>query len=314
MPSVESSIESRQRFEQFHHATCQNYSVTDYRWIRRGTFDGSILTRSFGTLTISEITSTATDCRIEVQRNAAEIRKDPRDHFMVVVADRADIGFSQNGRTPRITDGDLFIYDQARPFTMAYGGDTRLIVLTVPRSCLVSRLPEAEHFTARRIAPSSRLGALTATMVRQLLDLDSSLEDGVANSIGTSALDILATTLRAEFSGEVKQGRHGARLVKVKRYMMANLQDSNMTIERIAAAQNLAPRTLHRLFSVENTTPIRWLWQQRLVASHRALEGHTGQVTEVALSFGFNDLSNFSRAFRKQFGRAPRTLLHRQIV
>ena len=90
--------------------------------------------------------------------------------------------------------------------------------------------------------------------------------------MGASALDILATTLEVEFAGATEaNGSCERRLDQVKRYVLANLDDADMTIDTIAAAQNLAPRTLHRLFSVEGTTPIRWLWQQRLSASYKAL-------------------------------------------
>ena len=104
------------------------------------------------------------------------------------------------------------------------------------------------------------------------------------------------------------------RLDQVKRYVLANLHDAEMTIESIAAAQNVAPRTLHRLFSAEGTTPIRWLWQQRLAASYKALaEGHIRHVTDAALSFGFTDLSHFSRAFKKTFGCPPHTLVRSAV-
>ena len=35
-----------QCFEQFHHATCLNYSDTDYRWIQQKQFKGSVSARS----------------------------------------------------------------------------------------------------------------------------------------------------------------------------------------------------------------------------------------------------------------------------
>eukprot|EP01032_Pedospumella_encystans_P034527 gene34527-39031_t len=62
-----------------------------------------------------------------------------------------------------------------------------------------------------------------------------------------------------------------------------------------------------RLFATEGTTPGRWLWQQRLEASYRALaEGRVRQVSQAALEFGFTDLSHFSRAFKARFGRSPK--------
>jgi AraC-like DNA-binding protein len=75
----------------------------------------------------------------------------------------------------------------------------------------------------------------------------------------------------------------------------------------------MAPRTLNRLFAGEGATPIRWLWQQRLAASFTALvEGRVGQVTDAALSFGFSDLSHFSRAFKAQFGHSPQFVLRQK--
>jgi AraC-like DNA-binding protein len=77
----------------------------------------------------------------------------------------------------------------------------------------------------------------------------------------------------------------------------------------VALACNVSPRTLMRLFAAEGTTPIRWLWHQRLAAACRALAGGRGaRVTEVALSCGFSDLSHFSRAFKAEFGRSPREI------
>jgi AraC-like DNA-binding protein len=313
MLSAQNIVGASQCFEQWHYATCHNYSTTDYRRTTQGPFTGHISAWSFGALSVSKLSSSTSESRIEVLRGSAEIRGDPRDHYVLFLVYCGEVGFAQNGRSARLQNGDMVIYDQARPFMMEFGADTRQIIVTIPRPLMVSRLPEVEHFTARRIAAASKLGALTATVVRQLVEFETSLDEDVANRVGASALDILTTTLEAELSGDAEaEGRHHARLMQVKRYVAANLHDPEMTVESIAAAQNLAPRTLHRLFSAEGTTPIRWLWQQRLSASYKALaEGHVRHVTDAALSFGFSDLSHFSRAFKKAFGLAPHTLVRR---
>lgn len=313
MMSAQNIVGASQCFEQWHYATCNNYSVTDYRRAKQGPFTGHISARSFGTLTVSKLSSVASESRIEVVRGSAELRVDPRDQFMLFLVYCGDVGFAQSGRTARLRSGDMMIYDQARPFTMEFGGDTRQIIVSIPRPLMTSRLPEVERFTARPIASTSKLGALTATVVRQLVEFENSIDDDIANRVGGSALDILATALEAELSGHpAGEGNHLARLARVKRYVIDHLHDSGMTIETIAAAQNLAPRTLHRLFSAEGTTPIRWLWQQRLSASYKALaEGRLRNVTDAALSFGFTDLSHFSRTFKKTFGHAPHTLVRR---
>jgi transcriptional regulator GlxA family with amidase domain len=90
---------------------------------------------------------------------------------------------------------------------------------------------------------------------------------------------------------------------------MANLGDTDLDLARIACSQSMAPRTLNRLFAAEGTTPIRWLWRQRLAASYKALaEGHVRQVIDAAFSFGFSDPSHFSRAFKAEFGQPPHAI------
>ncbi|MHA6885854.1 helix-turn-helix transcriptional regulator [Ralstonia pseudosolanacearum] len=83
-----------------------------------------------------------------------------------------------------------------------------------------------------------------------------------------------------------------------------------MDVATIARETNVSVRSLHRLFAADGTTAMRWLWQQRLLASYKALAaGRDQRVSEVALLCGFSNFSHFSRSFRQAFGLQPKDLL-----
>jgi AraC-like DNA-binding protein len=57
---------------------------------------------------------------------------------------------------------------------------------------------------------------------------------------------------------------------------------------------------------VTGVTPHQWLLRARLRDAAQRLASTRTPVTNVALDVGFDDLSNFTRSFRTEFGASPR--------
>ncbi len=313
MPALpdSSSVEADDTFEHWHHVTCRNYAVSEFRRQSDNPFNARIAFRAFGQLALTDASSDMGAAQLI--RGTAEIRRDPCDHFMLFLVTGGEIGVVQEDREARAQAGDLFLYDETRPLILDFDDRYQTIMLNIPRLLLEARLPKTRAFTARRIVGNSKLGALAGTVIRQLVGFDDRTRPGVIDRIGASTLDIVATALDAETASEplAHSGRHRL-LGKAETYLLANLHDSRLDIDTVASALHMAPRTLNRVFATEGTTPMRWLWQQRLAASNRALaEGRIKSVTDASLSFGFSDVSHFSRAFKMAFGTPPRALKQR---
>ena len=56
---------------------------------------------------------------------------------------------------------------------------------------------------------------------------------------------------------------------------------------------------------VTGVTPYQWLLRSRLRDAARRLAAARDPITAVALDVGFQDLSNFVRTFRAEFGLSP---------
>jgi AraC-like DNA-binding protein len=166
---------------------------------------------------------------------------------------------------------------------------------------------------ARRFPGDSRLGALVNSVISESANLLTSADEQLVARLSGSVIDIVTASIESELLGQhVSESRHSAQVERIKRYMMGQLGDPELDITRIASECHVAPRTVHRLFAMEGTTVIKWLWQQRLAASYRMLaEGNVRQVSEAAIDCGFSDFSHFARAFKKAFGILPNSLLRK---
>jgi AraC-like DNA-binding protein len=308
-PSGLMSVDAGDSFEQWHEVTCRNYSRSECEREGRGPFAANIAMRQFGALGLSQVASAAGAAKL--RRTASHIRDDQRDHFMLFLVTAGEIGIDQDGREASARSSDFFLYDQTRPLTVAFKPTYRARMLSIPRPMLTARVGGTRGCTARKVAGTSKLGALVATLVGQFDAFGPETRPDVVERIGASTLDIIAAAIAVEAGGTLPGDATEHRLSgAAKAFLRANLHDPALELTTIARALNTSTRSLNRAFALDGTTPMRWLWQLRLDAAHRALAaGRMRSVTDAAFAHGFNDVSHFSRAFRHAFGKPPRSVL-----
>ncbi|WP_370896238.1 helix-turn-helix domain-containing protein [Chryseobacterium gossypii] len=92
-------------------------------------------------------------------------------------------------------------------------------------------------------------------------------------------------------------------------YMEKNFM-FNLSIEKFSYLTGRSLTTFKRDFKKTfNITPQRWLTRKRLELAHYQLAEKKKKPIDVCYEVGFENLSHFSFAFKKQFGYAPTTLL-----
>jgi AraC family transcriptional regulator len=83
--------------------------------------------------------------------------------------------------------------------------------------------------------------------------------------------------------------------------------DGHLTLDRLARSADLSPYHFLRTFErVTGVTPHQYVLRARLREAATRLTADPSKVLDVALDCGFGDVSNFNRAFRAEFGVAPR--------
>jgi AraC-like DNA-binding protein len=82
---------------------------------------------------------------------------------------------------------------------------------------------------------------------------------------------------------------------------------SNLKLEEIAFLCHMSLSTFKRHFLKEyKVSPGKWLQDKRLQKSKEILEQGDLKPSDIYLDFGYNNLSNFSTAFKNKFGFSPK--------
>jgi AraC-like DNA-binding protein len=93
-----------------------------------------------------------------------------------------------------------------------------------------------------------------------------------------------------------------------KKVVESNIH-SNLKLEEIAFLCHMSISTFKRHFMSEyNRSPGKWLQDKRLQKAKEILAEGTLKASDIYLDFGYNNLSNFSTAFKNKFGISPKEI------
>ncbi|MGK0249085.1 MAG: AraC-like DNA-binding protein [Oleispira sp.] len=127
-----------------------------------------------------------------------------------------------------------------------------------------------------------------------LLDLPVSTANAVSRGLAKVECEKLLT-----------QGAQGQDLVVQIRHHLDNM-NAFPTLPIMALAMNSSPRTINRQLAQLNTTYQHILEDIRREKAIDLLSHSAINIEHIAVRLGYNDPSNFGRAFRRWFGKSPR--------
>jgi len=155
-------------------------------------------------------------------------------------------------------------------------------------------------FDRDRLPPLRALAPLTAR---------AGMAMGRQDSLEEIALELAAAVIR--MAGDARRHapaaatRDPARIVPVLRQLESRSAEPH-TLTELARIAGLSRYHFLRTFKcLTGITPHQWLLRARLRDAAQRLRTGRDPVTEIALDVGFDDLSNFIRSFRAEFGVSP---------
>lgn len=248
---------------------------------------------------------------ITLERLPQEPTRSSQDCYFMVVLTSGKYKLEQGGREVFLKPGDMTIYDATEPHRISIPEAFSKILISIPRPMLDQRLNNIGRMTATLIPSADGIGLLTTDFIQSTVNQLEKISKTQFLSLSHSVIDMLTLSLGQVTKNKVATTHHRqVMLIRVKQFIKSVINDPELTASKIADATGLSKRYINNLFSEENTSLMQYLTAQRLESCRYSLVSplytHLS-VTQIAMRFGFNNMSHFSRIYKKHYGESPST-------
>ncbi|BEP95916.1 AraC family transcriptional regulator [Acidovorax sp. A79] len=247
-----------------------------------------------------------TQCTPSRMWRSPEMLRDGDDALYLAVAWGGGV-FHTPRESHHLSGGRYAIVSKARAheFINLRGGASACI--QVPHAAMARRVAGLEEAPMRMLSPDMPEPAL-AIGYAQLLARSPELSAPLLQSALSHLQELVARVLAPTAQAPAQDAVGVPRLALIRRDILARIDRADLSLAQIARLHHLTPRQVQRLFAREGMYFSDFVREQRLMRA-RAMLADPAQrhrrVLQIALDSGFDDVSAFSRAFRRQFGMSP---------
>lgn len=301
-------VSRRERLEFWHELVC-DYLLDSHATVtppENDSLKAEIILHDLGRMKMMQVAS----FKSLVIRNNLKVRQ-AEDEFVLFLLQLQGVStFQQAKRTVCLKPGDMTLYDSTMPHSLDVAEGYSGLILRINRDDAVRRIPSLSKFTAVALPNSEGIGRVTNEIIRSTFREIDSLPDTAKLTVTEMIWDSIAHTANslvpdAKFNAQITKSKL-ALLHRIKAYIEIYLTKPFLTPQHIAAKHNISIRYLNKLFEMENTSVTRWIRKRRLDRCAKEISLPTTScgrhISEIAYDFGFNNISYFSREFKKAYG------------
>ena len=292
---------------------CREYASVDIISPTKSTLSQNIVIYPWDNLQLSVIQSSA----ITLERLPQESYVNSQDAYFAVILVSGHYQITQNGRDVYLQPGDMTVYDATKPHRIHCPNDFTKLIISVPRSRFRDCMAGIDGCTALRIPSAVGSGMVASSFLRSVVSQADQLTAHEFSTLSDHALDLLTLAVASVCPVNYNLARPRTLAInRIKTFIEQKLADSTLNSTQIARGIGLSSRYINALFEEEGTSLKHYVWKRRLENCHKDMLNPIqagNRISDIAFRWGFNDLSHFSRAFRRQFGCSPRELRHIKV-
>jgi len=268
-------------------------------------FDGTMVSGEFGPVRVCRI-----DARAHAEgRPGRHTTRRTTASYKLVFQLRGAAQLEQGTRRTVLRPGEWSIYDVSRPYTMNNLEETDQLAIILPKR---REFDFAEQLLRAAIAEPFEVSGMAGVLfdtARSALNQAASIGHASNAELGEMLTELAKLAVNANNRARPRVTTQETARERIKVYILRNLSDEDLNLDRIASALHCSKRYLHKVFSDAGSTLTQFIWDMRLERCREdlldpRLAGRS--ITEIAFAWGFTNSAHFSRAFRNHFGCSAR--------
>lgn len=244
------------------------------------------------------------------ERSNSKIARDGLDHILVQTFLAGDTTSTLHKDKLSCNQASIIIIDTSRPWK-AFNSKFKNITLVVPRRLLRGKIANEDMLHGRILETKTNpFASLLHSHMLSLYSNITKITHDFAHSVVSPSVDMVCAAISFNPDQPIcnfSPDNNIAMVFRIKNYIEDNLGNTNLGIPLILAEFNLTKSTLYRLFSNQNGGIMNYVKERRLIKAYRFLSIKSSKtISQIAYESGFENESNFSRAFKSYFEQSPR--------
>ena len=264
-------------------------------------FEGRQLLWDLGSLVLARIRTDA----VTFAGLAGRTRGDPLDHWVMTFLLRGKMSTRTPTRTFDANTGSVQVHTLSRSFEGSTT-NSEMLMLFVPRDFCpeVERVLDATEFSAFAGGMGRLLFDYIIGVAKRLPMLD--MQDLPSLVAAMRAMILACTTRSADHIKDGQEPITATLFARARRFIQSKLFDATFDAETLRREMGISRTRLYRLFEPYGGVA-HYIQHRRLIDAHLALTdpGDQRLIAEIAEQRGFSDGTEFSRAFKREFGYSP---------
>lgn len=267
-------------------------------------FDGRLAAATAGDVVLTRLEAD----RHRVLRTPSMARTTETAYLKIVAPALGRARVRQGGREATVGAGDWVIYDTTDAYEIDNPERTEHLIVMVPKDRVQACDLRVDALMGRAVCGAAGIARVALSTMRDTCRDLPRMTEAAAREAGDEIVELVSLSLLALSGRETARTQREALRDRIRGHVYRHLRDPDLSVDGIARALNCSRRHLYNAFAGEPESIAGFIQRARLEACVRDLQ-QTGRyarpITDVALSWGFGNLSHFSRLFREHTGASP---------